>query len=152
MRTLLVAAIAAAAFAAAHAQAPASSAACKTEGDLLKALAASAANPEMLTAAVSISDRHRINVVRRTKAAGPAAHPGFAELHHIMEGSGTLVTGGTVVPPPGGRGSGPSTIQGGESRHVSKGDVILVPAGMPHWYKDIDGAAITYLEVRWEEK
>jgi hypothetical protein len=27
-----------------------------------------------------------------------------------------------------------------------------VPAGMPHWYKDLDGPMITYLEVRWEEK
>jgi hypothetical protein len=29
--------------------------------------------------------------------------------------------------------------------------VILIPAGLPHWYTDLDGT-ITYLEVRWEEK
>lgn len=76
----------------------------------------------------------------------------FAELHHIIDGSGTLVTGGTIVRPTGGgRGTGGATIQNGVSRHVSKGDVILVPSGMPHWYKDLDGT-ITYLEVRWEEK
>jgi mannose-6-phosphate isomerase-like protein (cupin superfamily) len=124
----------------------------KTEAELVRALAAGQATPDMLTSAVSNGDHHRINVVRRTKAAGATAHPGFAELHHIMEGSGTLVTGGTIVRPAGGRGAGGATIDGGESRHVSKGDVILVPSGVPHWYKDLDGAAITYLEVRWEEK
>lgn len=31
---------------------------------------------------------------------------------------------------------------------VTKGDVIIVPAGSPHWYSQVDGA-ITYLEVRW---
>ena len=148
MRTPLTAAIVVVALAGVAAQAP-PAATYKTEADLMKALAASAANPEMLTSAVSDDDHHRINVVRRTKAAGAAAHPGFAELHHIIEGSGTLVTGGQMVRPP--QPGSPATIRGGESRHVSKGDVILVPAGMPHWYKDLDGA-ITYLEVRWEEK
>jgi quercetin dioxygenase-like cupin family protein len=28
-------------------------------------------------------------------------------------------------------------IQGGESRHLSKGDVIVIPAGMPHWFKEV---------------
>src|SRR5438093_1592398 len=107
MRTLLVLSLAAAAFGAADTSVPAT---CKTEADLIKALAAGAATPDMLTAEVQNTDRHRINVVRRTKAAGAVAHEGFAELHHIMDGSGTLVTGGTIVRPAGGRGSGPATI------------------------------------------
>jgi quercetin dioxygenase-like cupin family protein len=57
-----------------------------------------------------------------------------------------------VRPTGGGRGTAGATIQNGVSRHVAKGDVILVPPGMPHWYKDLDGPMITYLEVRWEEK
>lgn len=123
----------------------------KTQAELTAALKAGAATPDMLTSEVSNSDRHRINIVRRTKAAGAVAHEGFAELHHIVDGSGTLVTGGTIVRPTGsGRGGG-ATIQNGVSRHVQKGDVILIAPGMPHWYKDLDGT-ITYLEVRWEEK
>ena len=147
MRTLLVLSLVSAALAAADS----ASLVYKTESELLRALAAGQATPDMLTSAVSNGDHHRINVVRRTKAAGATAHPGFAELHHIMDGSGTLVTGGTIVRPTGGRGAGPATIEGGESRHVTKGDVILVPSGVPHWYKDLDGGAITYLEVRWAE-
>ncbi|HWW84999.1 MAG TPA: cupin domain-containing protein [Vicinamibacterales bacterium] len=120
----------------------------KSEAELHSALAAGQGTPTMLASPVSISDRHRINLIKRTQAAGAVAHPGFAELHHIVDGSGTLVTGGTMVP---GSGRGGATIQNGESKRVSKGDVILIPSGMPHWYKDLDGT-ITYLEVRWEEK
>jgi len=115
----------------------------KSEAELMAALKAGQATPDMLTSEVQNTDNHRINIVRRTKAAGAVAHQGFAELHHIVEGSGTLVTGGTIVD---------RKVQGGVSRHVAKGDVILVPSGVPHWYKDIDGASITYLEVRWAEK
>jgi hypothetical protein len=103
----------------------------------------------MLTSPVSLDDRHRINLIRRTRPAGAVAHDGFAELHHIVDGSGILVTGGTIVRPTGGRGT--ATIRDGVSQHVAKGDVVLVPPGMPHWYKELDGA-ITYLEVRWAEK
>jgi mannose-6-phosphate isomerase-like protein (cupin superfamily) len=123
----------------------------KTETDLLRALVAGQATPDMLTSPISIGDRHRINIVRRTKAAGAVAHDGFAELHHIVEGSGTLVTGGTILRPAGGAAAGIATIQSGVARRIGKGDVILIPAGLPHWYKDLDGT-ITYLEVRWEEK
>lgn len=148
MKILLLASIA---FTAALAAADAPPAATyKTDAELTAALKAGAATPDMLTSEVQNTDRHRINIVRRTKAAGAVAHEGFAELHHIVEGSGTLVTGGTIVRPTGGAGGG--TIQNGVSRHVAKGDVILIPSGMPHWYKDIDGASITYLEVRWAEK
>lgn len=122
----------------------------KAEKELVGALKAGATTPDMQTAAVSIDDRHRINMVRRTKAAGATAHDGFAELHHIVDGSGTLVTGGTIVRSTGG--GQPASIQGGASRHVAKGDVVLIPPGVPHWYQTLDGDAITYLEVRWAEK
>jgi mannose-6-phosphate isomerase-like protein (cupin superfamily) len=121
----------------------------KTQRELLGALAAGTANPDMLTSAVSIEGRHRVNIVRRTRGAGAVAHEGVMELHHIVSGSGTLVTGGTIVRPTGG--SGVASIQNGVSRKVGPGDVVLIQAGEAHWYTDLDGP-ITYLEVRWEEK
>jgi quercetin dioxygenase-like cupin family protein len=68
-------------------------------------------------------------------------------VHHITEGAGTLVTGGVIVRA---QGRGGATIEGGVSKRVSKGDVILIPAGTPHWYKEVEGT-ITYLEVRFNE-
>jgi len=105
--------------------------------------------PDMHTAPVMNTDHYRINVVQRTKPQGAIAHPGFMEVHHIVEGAGTLVTGGAIVRPAGAA-AGSATIEGGVSRRVAKGDVILVPAGAPHWYKDLEGT-LTYLEVRFEE-
>jgi mannose-6-phosphate isomerase-like protein (cupin superfamily) len=147
MRTVLLAVFGALLISTAAGQPP--SATYKSHAELTTALAAGQANPDMLTSPVSLDDRHRINLIRRTRPAGAVAHDGFAELHHIVDGAGTFVTGGTIVRPTGGRGA--ATIQDGVSRRIAKGDVVLVPPGMPHWYKDLDGP-ITYLEVRWAEK
>jgi mannose-6-phosphate isomerase-like protein (cupin superfamily) len=106
--------------------------------------------PAMHTAPITLADHYRINIVRRTTGQGAIAHPDGTEVHHIIEGSATFVTGGTIVRAAGNGGrAGAATIEGGVSRHVAKGDVILVPAGTPHWYRDLDGS-ITYLEVRFD--
>lgn len=105
--------------------------------------------PDMHTAPVQNTDHYRINVVERTRPQGAIAHPGFIEVHHIISGAGTLVTGGAIVRAAGAA-AGSATIEGGQTRHVAKGDVVLVPAGAPHWYKDLDGT-LTYLEVRFQE-
>jgi mannose-6-phosphate isomerase-like protein (cupin superfamily) len=102
----------------------------------------------MTTSAVSNTDQYRINIVRRDRAAGAIAHPGNTELHYIIEGAGTVVTGGTIVPGAGGGRGGAATIENGVTRHVSKGDVVIIPPNTPHWYKAVDGQ-ITYLEVRF---
>jgi hypothetical protein len=123
-----------------------------SEADLITTLKEAAKSaPAMHTAPVKNADHYRINIVRRTTAQGAIAHPDGTEVHHIVDGSGTLVTGGTIVrsTAAGGRGSAAATIDGGVSRHVAKGDVILIPAGTPHWYKDLDGT-VTYLEVRFD--
>ncbi len=117
-----------------------------SNAELVAALnAAGEKTPAMATAPVRNTDRYRINLVRRTTPQGAIMHNPGSEVHHIVDGAATLVTGGTLVRPAGG---GSATIEGGESRRVQKGDVILIPAGTPHWYKDVEGS-ITYLEVRF---
>ena len=62
-----------------------------------------------------------------------------------------MVIGGEISRPSGATKGGPgAVIEGGQTRRVTKGDVIFVPSGMPHWYKEVEGR-ITYLEVRFEE-
>ena len=119
-------------------------------GDLWSALATkgkAADAPLMFSTPAASGPKYQANVVRRTKAQGGTAHAEGTEVHHVLEGSGTFVSGGSLVRPP--QPGAPASIMGGESRHVSKGDVVFVPAGMPHWYKDLD-STITYLEVRFE--
>jgi quercetin dioxygenase-like cupin family protein len=118
-----------------------------TGADLAAALKkATEANPDMSTARIQNTDHYRINIVRRGKGAGAMAHQPGTELHYIIEGAGTLATGGRLVRPA--AGGGPSSIEGGQVRRVAKGDAILIPENTPHWYKDVEGS-ITYLEVRF---
>jgi mannose-6-phosphate isomerase-like protein (cupin superfamily) len=116
----------------------------KSSEELLAALQKAVDRGGMTTGAVSNTDQHRINLVKRVKPGAALAHAGNSELHYITEGAGTLVTGGTIVRPDGAS----ATIQNGDTRRVVKGDVILIPADTPHWYKDVEGS-ITYLEVRF---
>ena len=94
-------------------------------------------------------------VVRRRSGGGEpqyaVVHPFSTETYYIVEGTGSLVTGGTLEMP-----LSPSVdpdvvrskaIKGGVTHNVAKGDVIVVPPGTPHWFNTIDGM-ITYLESR----
>jgi mannose-6-phosphate isomerase-like protein (cupin superfamily) len=78
--------------------------------------------------------------------AGRRDQPGLAEIHtyetdidYVVEGSATFVTGGTV---PDVKATAPgefrgSKIVGGEVHQLKKGDVIVVPAGVPHWFSEV---------------
>lgn len=124
--------------------APGSAGTFKSAQELAEVLRkATAGSGGMTTSAVSNTDQYRVNIVHRSKPAGALAHAGNTELHYIIEGSGTIVTGGTIARAPGG-----NTIENGETKRVAKGDVIIIPANSPHWYSAVDGT-ITYLEVRW---
>jgi mannose-6-phosphate isomerase-like protein (cupin superfamily) len=78
------------------------------------------------------------------------------EVYQILEGAGTLVTGGTIVD---GKKStaaltsightsvnGPR-IEGGVSRRVSKGDMVIIPGGTPHWFSNLE-SDLTYVIMR----
>ncbi len=114
--------------------------------DITSALArAVGQRPGMAASRIEVSDHYRINLIRRTEAAGAIVHRPGTELHYVTDGAGTLVTGGIVVRPAGG---GQGNIEGGLARHVTKGDAILIPEGTPHQYTAVEGS-ITYLEVRF---
>ena len=80
--------------------------------------------------------------------------PGVAEVHlwetdviYVLEGSANFVTGGTVMDPKTtapGEIRGPM-VQGGESRRIAKGDVIVVPQGVPHWFKEVQGPLLYFV-------
>jgi mannose-6-phosphate isomerase-like protein (cupin superfamily) len=108
--------------------------------ELAKSVAA-AKNPAV--APISLTDQYLINRVRRTKTAPPAAHPGWTELHLVLDGSATFVTGGQITTK-----NGASVITGGVTQKVQKGDAVIVPANTPHWYQQIDGE-INVVEVRF---
>lgn len=70
------------------------------------------------------------------KPGRPAVHPSEAEYAIVLEGSGTLVSGGTLVAPETRREGlvEGARIEGGTTRTLGPGDILLVPAGVPHWF------------------
>jgi mannose-6-phosphate isomerase-like protein (cupin superfamily) len=78
-------------------------------------------------------------------SVGPAAvHDTEAELFYVIDGSATLVTGGKLTNEKRTNaenltGTG---IDGGQSRHVAKGDFVMVPEGTAHWFSKIDGTVV----------
>ena len=102
-----------------------------------------------------------IGVVYRPAGAkgGAASHDKVSEVYQVLGGSGTLVTGGTIVNPQrrtssqeevtqiNGPGVSGDSINGGVSRLITKGDMVIIPAGTPHWFSEIQ-ETITYTVVR----
>jgi mannose-6-phosphate isomerase-like protein (cupin superfamily) len=102
-----------------------------------------------------------VGVIHRpqTPPGVAAVHDKVSEIYHVMDGAGTLVTGGTMVnakPRPAdalsvrledGPGASGTAIQGGVTRRIKAGDVVVIPAGVPHWFSEIEGS-ITYVVVR----
>jgi glc operon protein GlcG len=98
------------------------------------------------------SDRnYMVHTSRRDK-------PGMAEIHaldtdiiYVLEGKATIVTGGTAVDAKeiaSGEIRG-SRIEGGDTRLLSKGQVIIVPNNTPHWFKEVNGEFLYYtIKVR----
>ena len=81
------------------------------------------------------------------------SHNQVTEVYYIISGAGTLVTAGTAADarPTNLRVlAGPSMtglMRGGQSRQVTAGDVIIIPAGVPHGFSAIDDH-VDYLSVR----
>jgi glc operon protein GlcG len=93
------------------------------------------------------SNKYMVHASHRDKAGVVEVHEQDADIIYVLEGSAVLVTGGEAigartVAPGEIRGSG---IKGGETRTISKGDVIIVPAGTPHWFKEVPGPLNYYV-------
>ena len=95
------------------------------------------------------SDKYMVHASHRDKAGAVEVHEQDADIIYVLEGSATLVTGGEII---GGKAIAPGEIRGtdvkgGEIRTITKGDVIIIPAGTPHWFKEVPGP-INYYVVK----
>ena len=89
---------------------------------------------------------YMIHTSRRIAPGKAEVHAKDTDLIYVLEGSATFVTGGRVVE---GATTAPdeirgASIDGGEARVLSKGDVIVVPAGTPHWFRAVRGPLLYY--------
>src|SRR4249920_1893405 len=84
--------------------------------------------------------KFNVNIRRITAAETALVHPNTTDLWVVLEGGGTLTTGGIVEA---------GKFVGGESHPLKVGDVTYLPAGLPHGVSGVNGN-ITWLNVRWD--
>lgn len=90
---------------------------------------------------------YMIHASRREKAGMAEVHTKDADLIRVIDGDATLVTGGTVVD---GKNTASDEIRGasianGNEMKLAKGDVVIVPAGTPHWFKEVSQPFLYYV-------
>lgn len=92
---------------------------------------------------------YMVHTSRRAKAGQAEVHALDTDIVYVVDGTATLVTGGTVRD---GKPTEPnelrgSAIDGGEVQQLTKGAVVVIPAGTPHWFRDVPGP-LTYFVVK----
>jgi len=99
-----------------------------------------------------IGDHGLIVLAQRRGAGEVEVHEKTNHVFIIVEGEATFVTGGKLV---GAKDTAPgqvraANVEGGEVHHLSKGDVITIPAKTPHWFKEVPSKTIAYYAVNTE--
>ncbi|MEW6319946.1 MAG: heme-binding protein [Acidobacteriota bacterium] len=90
---------------------------------------------------------YKIHASRRDEAGLAEIHTRDTDIIYVLDGAVTFVTGGTIVEP---RTTAPDEIrgarlEGGTARALEKGDVVVVPAGTPHWFSRVDAPFLYYV-------
>jgi quercetin dioxygenase-like cupin family protein len=90
---------------------------------------------------------YMVHASRREAAGQAEVHAKDTDVIYVLDGSALFVTGGTVKE---GKSTAPdeirgTAISGGDTRRLAKGDVIIVPKGTPHWFKEVDGPVLYYV-------
>jgi mannose-6-phosphate isomerase-like protein (cupin superfamily) len=86
----------------------------------------------------------------RDKPGNIEVHVKERDVFYVVDGEATFVAGGTLLNPRqtrAGQMTG-SSIDGGETYHLTKGDVITIPAGVPHWFKETNGVSYFVVKVK----
>jgi mannose-6-phosphate isomerase-like protein (cupin superfamily) len=110
------------------------------------------ANATMAKGGQIINENGLIVLAQRRGAGEVEVHENTNHVFIIVEGEATFVTGGTMVEP---KNTAPGqirakSVQGGQTYHLTKGDVITIPAKTPHWFKEVPTQTIAYYGVNSE--
>ena len=97
---------------------------------------------------------YNVNMEHRIMGQAAAVQETEAEMFYVIDGAGTLVTGGKLT---GEQRTNPENlsgtgIEGGVSKRVAKGDWILVPASVPHQYPNVEAGGLTLMALHLPKK
>jgi mannose-6-phosphate isomerase-like protein (cupin superfamily) len=101
-----------------------------------------------------VSDPGLVVLAQRREAGPVEYHDHTNHVFVMVEGEATLVVGGTMVDPKrtaADQMRAPS-LQGGTTYHMTKGDVITIPAKTPHWFKEVPTKTVAYYAVNIESE
>ncbi len=92
---------------------------------------------------------YQVSAGHRTDPGTPEIHLKDTDIFYVIDGSASIVTGGKIVEEKTIatdeiRGT---SITGGETRQLSKGDLIVIPHGTPHWMNKVEGE-FKYLVIK----
>jgi mannose-6-phosphate isomerase-like protein (cupin superfamily) len=101
-----------------------------------------------------VSDPGLVVLAQRREAGPVEYHDHTNHVFVIVEGEATLVVGGTMADP---KRTAPDqmrapSLDGGTIYHLSKGDVITIPAKTPHWFKEVPTKTVAYYAVNIESE
>ena len=101
-----------------------------------------------------VSDPGLVVLAQRREAGPVEYHDHTNHVFVMVEGEATLVVGGTMVDP---KRTAPDqmrapSLEGGTVYHLSKGDVITIPAKTPHWFKEVPTKTVAYYAVNIESE
>jgi uncharacterized protein GlcG (DUF336 family)/mannose-6-phosphate isomerase-like protein (cupin superfamily) len=92
---------------------------------------------------------YMVHASHRDKAGVVEIHESDTDIVYVLKGSAQLLTGGT---PLGTQTIAPHefrapSVTGGETRKLVPGDVVIIPNGVPHWFKEVE-APFDYYVVK----
>jgi mannose-6-phosphate isomerase-like protein (cupin superfamily) len=96
---------------------------------------------------------HAIKLSERTASGGAEIHAHFDDVMLVMDGKADLITGGELIDArsgPNGETTG-SGIRNGTSQHIGPGDLIHIPAGVPHQLVIAPGTTYSALVIKVKE-
>ena len=94
-----------------------------------------------------VNERYKVQCGRRVIPGSVEIHTSDTDVFYILDGSATFVTGGTAVDP---KTTAPGEIRaksitGGTERHLAKGDIIVIPHGIPHQFTQVSGPFLYFV-------
>lgn len=125
-----------------------------TNAELLRAIKGAPeeepGQPGLYSISLSPISQYPVIGIRRTVAGRSEVHAKFTDVWYVLEGTATLITGGSVVQgverqPGEVRGR---SIRGGNARSIHPGEFAVVAPGVPHWISKVNGKELLYLVVK----
>jgi hypothetical protein len=94
---------------------------------------------------------HRFRYIYRDADGFPEQHNAIVDIVYVQSGESTLLLGGKMLGQKASQGSGEfvgTGIDGGERHPIAAGDIIQIPAGIPHSFLVQKGKHFTYVLLK----